>query len=145
LQFSAADWQGGYFRGDAEWYGRAWTAIYGAQSPHPRASLTFSLAAAPRDPATLTITGLDDEWAGNNPIVIAVNGVEIFAAPSPFVSWDGVGHGEQAGWTAIPFTVPASLLHEGANEIALANQAPSASFGSPPYILVSDAVLEIVS
>jgi hypothetical protein len=145
LQFSAADWQGGYFRGDGEWYGRAWNAVYGAQSSNPRATLTFSLPAAPQDAATLTITGLDDEWAGNNPIVITVNGVKIFAAPNLFQSWDGVGQGEQAGWTAIPFAVPAGVLQEGVNEITLSNQAPSANFGTPPYVLVSDALLEITS
>jgi serine/threonine protein kinase len=145
LQFNAADWQGGYFRGDAEWYGRAWTAIYGAQSSHPAAAITFSLDAAPAEPATLSITGLDDEWAGSNPIVISVNGVEIFAGPSPFQSWDGAGQGEQAAWTAVEFEVPAGSLQAGTNEITIANQAQSASFGTPPYILVSDAFLEITN
>jgi hypothetical protein len=142
LKFGAADWQGGYYRGDATWYGRPWTAVYGAQSAYPRVVLTVSLATAPKGSATLTITGLDDEWDGTNPIVVSVNGVEIFSGPSPFVSWDGVGQGEQAKWKAIKLKVPAGTLHKGDNEIALANMASSASVGAPPYVLVSDAVLK---
>jgi eukaryotic-like serine/threonine-protein kinase len=141
LKFGAADWQGGYYRGDATWYGRAWTAVYGAQSSYPRVVLTVSLAKAPKGSVWLIITGLDDEWAGTNPIVVSVNGVEIFSGPSPFVSWDGVGHGEQAQWKAVKWKVPAGTLHIGDNEVTLANMAPSASVGSPPYVLVSDAKL----
>lgn len=143
LQFGAADWQGGYYRGDAAWYGRAWTAIYGAQSQYPRASLTISLPAAPSATATLSITGLDDEWAGSNSIAVSVNGVEIFSGPSSFSSWDGVGQGDRAAWAAAQFTVPEGVLHKGVNEIVVANLAPSASFGQPPYVLVSDASLEV--
>jgi eukaryotic-like serine/threonine-protein kinase len=143
LQFGAADWQGGSFHG--EWYGKAWTTVYGAQSPYPSATLTFSLTAVPNAPAKLTITGLDDEWAGTNPITITVNGVEIFSAPCPFASWDGVSQGVQAAWTPIAFTVPEDLLHEGKNKILLTNDAQSASFSSPPWVLVSDVVLEIGS
>jgi hypothetical protein len=142
-QFDAADWQGSYYRGDATWYGRAWTAIYGAQSEYPAASLTVSLAAAPSAEATLTITGLDDEWAGSNPMVVSVNGVEIYSGDAPFPSWDGVGQGEQAEWTAAVFTVPTGVLQAGTNEIKVSNQAPTATFGAPPYILLSDAQLEI--
>jgi serine/threonine-protein kinase len=141
LKFGAADWQGGYYRVDAAWYGRAWTAVYGAQSSYPRVVLTVSLDKTPKGSASVTITGLDDEWAGTNPIVVSVNGVEIFSGPSPFVSWDGVGHGEQAEWKAVKLKVPAGTLHKGDNEIALANMAPSSSVGTPPYVLVSDAKL----
>jgi hypothetical protein len=142
-QFGAADWQGGYYRGDATWYGRAWTAVYGAQSEYPAASLTVSLPAAPTTEATLTITGLDDEWAGSNPIVVSVNDVEIYSGNGPFQSWDGTGQGEQAEWTTAVFTVPTGVLQAGTNEIKVANQAPTATFGAPPYILLSDAQLEI--
>jgi serine/threonine-protein kinase len=145
VQFSADEWQGGLYRGDGEWYGRPWTAVYGAQSQYPVATLSFSLESTPQDAATLTITGLDDEWEGNNPIEISVNGVAVFSGPSPFPSWDGIGNGEQAAWTPIEFEVPAGTLHDGQNEIVVANQSPSASVGIPPYVLVSDALLEISS
>jgi hypothetical protein len=143
FRFGAADWRGGYFRGDTEWYGRAWTAVYGTSSPSPRASLNVYLTAIPRAPASLTISGLDDEWSGTNPISISVNGVEIFSGPSPFANWDGIGLGEQAVWSEISFAVPKGVLHEGANEIAVANLSPTANFSSPPYVLVSNAILEI--
>jgi hypothetical protein len=143
FRFGAADWHGGYFRGDAEWYGRAWTAVYGAYSPNPSASLTVYLTAVPRVPASLTISGLDDEWSSKNPIVITVNGVEIFSGPSPFGNWDGIGQGEQAVWSQNSFAVPKGLLHEGANDVSVQNLAQSTNFSAPPYLLLSDAILEI--
>ncbi|MFL5762237.1 MAG: hypothetical protein ACJ789_21260 [Thermomicrobiales bacterium] len=143
VRFGAADWQGGYFGGDAEWYGRAWTAVYRANSANSRASLLVQLPALPRAPATLTVSGVDDEWPGNNPISITVNGVEIFSGPSPFASWDGGGPHEGSVWTQVAFAVPTGLLHAGANEIALENLSQAANVRSSPYVLVSDAVLVI--
>jgi hypothetical protein len=89
------------------------------------------------------VSGVDDEWSGNNPIAITVNGVEIFLGPSPFASWDGGGSHAGAVWSQASFVVPTGLLHEGANEIVLANLSQAAKFRSSPYVLVSDAVLEI--
>jgi hypothetical protein len=142
FRFGAADWQGGFYGGDAKWYGRTWTAVYSADSSNPRATLTVYLSALPQAPATLTVSGVDDEWAGNNPISITVNGVEIFSGPNPFANWDDEGLGEGDVWSQASFAVPAGLLHEGANEITLANLSQSAKFSSSPYVLVSDAILE---
>ena len=141
LAFGAADWQGGYYRGDAQWYGRAWVALYGAQSGYGRASVTFFLDAAPSGGGALTIVGLDDESGGDNPLSITVNGVEVFAGPSPFPGWDGVGTGETAAWTAVTFAIPAGALLAGPNEVAVSNLVGGANFGSPPYVLVSDATV----
>jgi hypothetical protein len=143
VAFGAEDWAGGYYRGDALAYGRPWVAVYGASSAYPRAALTFALDAAPGGPATLTITGLDDEWAGSVPITLEVNGRQVFAGPSPFASWDGVGTGEGAAWTAVAFELPAGLLGAGRNEVAVANLAPAANFGAPPYVLLAEAGLEV--
>ena len=63
LQFTAEDWVGGYYRGDSQAYGRPWVAVYGALSDFPRATLGFTLDATPGRAATISITGLDDEWA----------------------------------------------------------------------------------
>jgi hypothetical protein len=145
FRFGAADWQGGYSGGDDEWFGRTWTAVYSANSSYPRATLSVNLRAQPQASATLTVTGVDDEWSGRNPIVITVNGVEIFSGPSPFANWDDNGLGEGKVWSQVSFAVPEGLLHEGANKITLANRSKSANNGSPPYVLLSDAVLEIES
>ena len=141
--FAAEDWAGGYYRGDREYYGRPWVAVYGARSAYPRATLTFALAAPPSGPATLTLTGLDDEWAGPNEIALEVNGRRVFAGPGPFPDWDGVGTGEDAAWTAVAFALPAELLRAGPNEVAVANLAPAANFGTPPYVLLAEATLEV--
>ena len=74
LQFTAEDWAGGYYRGDSQAYGRPWVAVYGALSDYPQATLGFTLDATPGRAATISITGLDDEWETLNPITLEVNG-----------------------------------------------------------------------
>jgi hypothetical protein len=143
LQFAAEDWVGGFYRGDSQFYGRPWVAVYGALSDYPRATLGFTLDATPGRAATISITGLDDEWQTLNPIALEVNGQAVYTGPSPFVNWDGVGNGANAAWTTVPFTIPSGLLRAGPNEIAFANLTPAASFNSPPYVLLADAILEI--
>jgi hypothetical protein len=142
LPFVAEDWRGGYYRGERQWYGRTWVAVYGQYSLYPAASLTVALAAAPSGSATLTITGLDDEWAAVNPIVVLVNGVVIYDGLSPWPNWDGVGRGEHAAWTPAGWRIPPGLLQAGSNQIVVANRTPSANFGLPPYVLLADATLQ---
>jgi hypothetical protein len=101
------------------------------------------LDAAPTGPATLTITGLDDEWATQNPIVVLVNGTVLYDGLSPWPNWDGVGHGADAAWTPATFAIPAGVLQAGANQIVVANRTVSANFGLPPYVLVANATLVI--
>jgi hypothetical protein len=143
ISFTAEDWVGGYYRGDSQAYGRPWVSVYGALSQFPRAALTFTLDATPGRAATISITGLDDEWADLNPVALEVNGEAVYSGPSPFVNWDGVGTGANAAWTTVPFTIPSGLLRAGSNEIAFANLSPVASFNAPPYVLLADATLEI--
>src|SRR5215212_9672657 len=143
LEFTAEDWAGGYYRGDGQAYGRPWVAVYGALSQFPGATLGFTLDATPGRAATISITGLDDEWATLNPVTLSVNGQDVYTGPSPFVNWDGIGNGANAAWTTVPFTIPSGLLRAGPNEIGFANLTPVASFNSPPYVLLADAVLDI--
>jgi hypothetical protein len=143
LDFTAADWRGGYFRGDAQWYGRPWVAVYGAQSDYPSATLVFSLNATPGRSAVLRLTGLDDELGALNPVALDVNGQRIYEGPSPFLNWDGQGTGANAAWTTAEFTIPSGALWSGSNDITFANLSPSANFNAPPYVLLADATLEI--
>ena len=145
IEFTAEDWAGGFYRGDRLAYGRPWVAVYGAFSDYPRASLRLPLEARPRGEATLTIVGLDDEWAGSNQIALEINDEIVYSGSSPFASWDGVGDGRDAAWTAVAFTLPEGLLRRGENDVAIANLAPVASFNSPPYVLLSTAALELAS
>ena len=140
--FTSADWIGAFYRGDAQSYGRPWSAIYGAASEYPRATIRFRLDARPSGPAMLRLTGLDDELAELNPITIEVNGQQVFSGPSPFLNWDGIGNGEDAAWTEVAVTIPADVLERGRNEITIANLSPSGNFNAPPYVLLADATLE---
>jgi hypothetical protein len=143
LTFAADDWEGGYYRGDGEWYGRAWTSIYGAQSRYPGGTLRFELETAPETDLVLTVEGLDDELAGQNPIALEVNGERVYEGESPFESWDAnvSNQGADAEWTAVEITLPAELFTTGENTITLLNLSQSGNFNAPPYVLVSEATL----
>jgi hypothetical protein len=143
LVFRAEDWRGGLYRGDGDWYGRPWVAVYGVQSEYPLAALTFSLDSSPIGEATLYLTGLDDELPANARIDVAVNGVSLYTGSSPFANWDGnmANQAADASWTQANFSVPVGLLVAGTNELTVANLEPSANFGVPPWVLLGDAVL----
>jgi hypothetical protein len=143
VEFEADDWEGGLYRGNAEWYGRAWTAVYGAASTYPEATLSFELDQAPEADLVLTVEGLDDELAARNPIAIEVNGERVFEGESPFADWDAntANTGADADWTTGEITLPAELFDEGENEITFLNLSDSANVGLPPYILLSEATL----
>lgn len=145
LDFTADQWAGGFYRGDGRAYGRPWTAVYGAYSAYPRAALSFAFDTAPVEPATLIVTGLDDEWPALNEIVLEVNGQPVYSGAAPFANWDGLGDGTDAAWTTVQVTIPTGVLQAGANEIAFANLTRSGNFNMPPYILLSDATLQFGS
>src|SRR5262249_7378626 len=136
-------WQGGFYRGDSGFLGRPWIAVYGAQSGLGRVTLSFSLDAIPTGDATLTITGINDEWASPNPMTVEVNGVQIYDGPCPFPAWDGADNGEHAVWGSSSWTIPVGTLRQGTNEIAVSNLTQSANTNSPPYIDLSTTTLEI--
>lgn len=141
LTFAADDWQGGLYRGNGEFYGRAWVAVYGAQSDFPRAALTFELPLEPTEPLAFSVDGLDDEWADRNEIAFEINGQRVYEGPSPFLDWDGILPGTNAVWTTATLVLPPGLLREGANEVVVQNLEQSASVGLPPYVLLSTAAL----
>ena len=144
LEFEADDWTGAYYQGNGAWYGRAWTAVYGAQSEYPAATLTFELQDAPDQDLVFVVSGLDDELAGKNPIALEVNGERVYQGDSPFESWNGdtTDQARGARWTTVAVTLPAELFVEGENTITFRNLSPSAAFGQPPYNLLSTASLE---
>jgi flagellin-like hook-associated protein FlgL len=96
---------------------------------------------APTGPATLTLTGIDDEWLDLNPIAVKVNGQQVFSGASPFANWDGATTGAAAAWTPVTITI-APELKAGRNRITVANLSPTGNVGSPPYVLLDDASLQ---
>jgi hypothetical protein len=140
LSFAADAWAGGYFRGDAEFYGRPWTAVYGALSDYPSATLVLPMTDDPTEPVELVFDGLDDEAPAINPIALEVNGQRVFEGEAWFAEWDGVGNGANAPWTTVRITIPPDLLVKGDNRVTLRNLTESANFGSTPYVLLSEGV-----
>jgi hypothetical protein len=139
----AASWEGAYRPRDALHFGRPWVAIYGNLSVYPRAIAVVRLDAPPTGPATLTLTGIDDEWLDLNPISVKVNGQQVFAGASSFTNWDGTTTGGATAWTSMTVTIAPELLQAGRNRITVANLSPSVNVGAPPYILLGDASLQV--
>jgi hypothetical protein len=138
----AASWEGAYRPRDPLYFGRPWVAVYGDLSIYSRATAGIRLDAAPTGPATLTLTGIDDEWADLNPIAVEVNGQQVFTGASPFANWDGTTTGAAMAWTPVTITIAPELLQAGRNRITVANLSPSVTVGSPPYVLLGDASLQ---
>ncbi len=138
----AASWKGAYRPRDTLHFGRPWVAIYGDLSVYSRAAAAVQLDVAPTGPATLTLTGIDDEWLDLNPIAVKVNGHQVFSGASPFANWDGATTSAAAAWTPVTITISPELLKAGRNRITVANLSPTGNVGSPPYILLGEASLQ---
>ncbi|MCA9858504.1 MAG: hypothetical protein KC438_02235 [Thermomicrobiales bacterium] len=143
VTLAASEWTGGYYQGNGAWYGRPWAALYGTQTQYSTATVTIQLSSTPTGPVTLTLTGLNDESGTKNPINITINGTSIFNGTSWFASWDGSGQGENAPWTTVAITIPASYFALGANSIAVSNLTNSSNFSQPPYVLLGAAQINL--
>ncbi len=143
VTLAASEWTGGYYQGNGVWYGRPWSALYGTQTQYSTASITIQLGSTPTGPVTLTLTGLNDESGNKNPIQITVNGTSIFNGTSWFASWDGQGQGQNAPWTSVAITIPASYFALGANSIVVSNLTNSSNFSMPPYLLLGAAQINL--
>ncbi len=143
VTLAASEWTGGYYQGNGQWYGRPWSALYGTQTQYSTASITIQLGSTPTGPVTLTLTGLNDESGTKNPIQITINGTSIFNGTSWFASWDGQGQGQNAPWTSVAITIPASYFSLGANSVVVSNQSNSSNFSQPPYVLLGAAQINL--
>ena len=143
FSFSAYDWAGAYPYVNTSVYGRECVAVYGAGSSNATATLTFNLDRVTIGTSRLVFTGLDDEMAGRNPIVVTVNGAVIYSSGSPFENWNPSD--PAIPWTEVAVPFGNEMLVEGANQIVVTNNAPGGSVGLPPYILLSEARVEVGS
>ena len=135
------DWSGAYPDVVTAVYGRDCVAIYGVNSQYPSATLTFVADAAASGEAELTLTGLDDEWSGQNLIEVTVNGEVVYEGASGFKSWNPST--SQVAWSQITISFDSDLIVDGENEITVTNGAQAANFGTPPYVLLAQAEVVI--
>ena len=143
VTLASNEWTGGYYQGNGQWLGRPGTALWGAQTQYSTASITIQLGSTPTAPVTLTLVGLNDESGTKNPIQITINGTSIFNGTSWFASWDGQGQGQNAPWTTVAITIPASYFALGANSIVVSNLSNSSNFSQPPYVLLGAAQINL--
>jgi hypothetical protein len=140
-EFSASDWAGAYPNVVTDVYGRECVALYGARSQYPSARLTFVARDNGGGQAELVLAGLDDEWAGQVPIQVTVNGEVVYQGDSGFESW-GPSLPE-ANWSQSAIRFDSDLIVAGQNEIVVTNLSDAANFGIPPYILLAQASLRV--
>jgi len=142
--FGAARLTGAYRRNDGTLYGRPATALYGTGTGYERGTLTFDVPALPTVPLVLLLTGIDDESAGQNGLVVAINGVIVFTGPNTLpnapLTDHGVG-GADRSWGLMAITIPVGTLAPGPNTLTLQNTTPSPALGVP-YILINAIAIE---
>lgn len=141
FEFSATDWSGAYPDLVTAVYGRDCVALYGVNSDYPSATLTFDADEATGGESELVLTGLDDEFSGQNPIVVTVNGEVVYQGASGFNSWNGSS--SQVAFSQVQLEFDSDLIVDGENEITVTNLSQAANFGTPPYILLAEAELQI--
>lgn len=135
--FTADDWVGAYEDVDTDVYRRDCVAVYGVDSINPSGVFTFDLDAVTIGNSELVLTGLDDEMAGGNPIVVTVNGKVIFDDESSFYDWDP--NDPEVHWNRLVIPFANGVLVEGENEIVVTNTSDGTEVGVPPYLLLSEA------
>jgi hypothetical protein len=141
FEFAASDWTGAYPDLVIAVYGRDCVAVYGVRSQYPSARLTFAAEDPGNGHAELVLDGLDDEWAGQVPIEVTVNGELVYQGRSGFASWDP--NLPEANWSQTTIAFDAGLIVAGQNEIVVTNLSDAANFGIPPYILLAQASLRV--
>ena len=143
IVLAANEWSGGYYRGDSQWYGRPWTAIYGAQSQYPSASFAINIDQTPSDKVVVILTGLNDETGVKSNISVTLNGRSLFNGPSWFNSWDGQGQGQNASWTTVTMRIPASFFTTDTNTFTVQNLRQGSNFSEPPYVLLGATEVQV--
>jgi len=143
LTFAADEWSGAASC-DPAWYGRPCVALYAADGPNDRATLSFRLDEAPSEPMILTITGLGDEFGSQARFGLVVNEYDIGPMPVTFDNWNPEEHGalgQEAPWTTGTITIPAEAFREGRNEISIVSLIPDGQPVATPYMLLGEAAL----
>ncbi|MDP9314221.1 MAG: hypothetical protein M3R24_25640 [Chloroflexota bacterium] len=132
-------WNGGYRRANGGTYGgRTATWIYGTATEWSTMQATFLVEAQPFGTAELSVEGMDSEGADKTPIVIAVNGHEIYSGPN-LLPDDDLPF-DSGTWDTYTWTFNAQVLQPGTNTITIANGAVGA-FSRPPFFMLDYAEL----
>ena len=130
VSFSGADFKGG----GKDLYGsaidgRSVNYVY-AQPTGKRAEMesSFTLAAAPREPMFLYVTGRDDDSPRKCVIAIELNGKILFEGSNAF---------PKDKFTRLEFAIPENILTEGENVISIINREEHGGVGMPPWFQVA--------
>jgi serine/threonine-protein kinase len=130
---NAGDFKGGYRRDDGVLYGLPAVHFYGPGSGADSGSATFTIDSAPGQYVMIAITGMDDEQKSKVPMQLWLNDSLVWEGPSPFGNED---------WTDIGWLIGnLDWLQPGQNTITVVNVGDPGQIGSPPWFLVTSAVV----
>jgi serine/threonine-protein kinase len=133
VTLEADDFYGAYRRPDGMLYGLPAVHIYGQDSGAEAASADFDVDEAPDQYLLITITGMDDEREEHTSMQLWLNDNLIWEGPSPFNNEE---------WTDVAWLVEdLEWLEAGTNTLTVANTEDDGEVGSPPWILVTSAVV----
>ncbi len=132
-------WSGGYrHRQGGTYGGRTATWIYGTATEWSMMQAAFLVESQPFGTAALSVEGMDSEGADKTPIVITVNGHEIYSG-SNLLPDDDLPF-DSGTWDTYTWTFNAQVLQPGTNTITIANVAVGA-FSRPPFFMLDYAEL----
>ncbi|MBV9788453.1 MAG: hypothetical protein JOZ51_09790, partial [Chloroflexi bacterium] len=132
-------WQGGFRQGRG-YGGRSATWIYGSGTSYSTMTAAVTLDRQPQGTAVLRVEGMDSEGRAKTPIVITVNGREIFRGANPLPDDDLPL--ETGTWASASWNFDPALLQPGSNTIQIRNLAEGA-VGRPPFFMLDYAVVVV--
>lgn len=133
-----SDWTGGYrsSRGSNNYGGRSAIWVYGTATTFSEMRASFTLQGVPTGSAELSVEAMDSEDAAKTPILITINGRELYRGPSPFANDDLPL--DSGTWETQVWRFDSAWLRSGENVLAINNTAVGA-FSRPPFLVLDYA------
>lgn len=129
-------------RSDGLYHGVPATWVYGQGTPYHTMSAGFNLDTAPDAQATLSIVGVDSEDPPKTPMLVQINGTQIYSGPDPLPNDFTTGVDGPGNWGTVNFTaIPPEVFKQGANTITITNLDPSDKVNYPIFIMIRSATL----
>lgn len=108
--------------------GKDGVAIYSQQSGCATLRATFKLALPATGPGMLTLDGLCQDLMGSCKLALELNGKTIFEGPDPATV--------PKEWSRQTFKIPAGVLAQGENKLAIHNREATGAKGKNPWYML---------
>jgi hypothetical protein len=133
--------EGGFRRQDGIYHGVTASWVYGQGTQYHTMSRSFILDRQPGASQALTIRGLDSEDGVKTPILIVLNGMQVFEGITPLPNDDTVGPSGLGNWGMYTWPLKQGMLKQGQNELSITNLDPSNTISDPPFFMLDYAAI----